>query len=176
MNDFLLKLFNFSQILYSTIRKPLSNLSDGDKSPVQRDISLGKAKISSNMLNTTGIKSMQNIISKIRDEFPDLKYSPILSRLVQFFLWYVPQEIASKMIIILINEDNNQGIEDPKVNDSKQQIKFFSTNISHFKSLIKNSITFIVKDRIDKGRAKKFIGENIEDMFVSTIPAMVYII
>ena len=175
MNEFLLKLFNINKGLYSASKRPASFQSDGDKSVIPRDTSILKEKLSSNLLNTTGIKSMQIVISNIREEFPDLKYCPILIRLVQFFLWYVPQELACKMIIILIKEDNSQVSEDTKANDSRSQVKLFSTNISHFKSLIKNSITFAVKDRIDTGRAKKFIGENIEDMFVSIIPSMVFV-
>lgn len=118
------------------------------------------------MLNTFGVASMQKILLKIHEEFSDLEYCPILPRVIQFFLWYVPEKVALKMVTLLIKKDISAEAN-LKVEEGNT-VKFFSTSIISMKKLVKQGIP-ICKDVEEREKAKKIISELITEMFVNVL-------
>lgn len=134
----------------------------------------GRNKVTSNFLNTLGVKSMNKILYSIREEFPNLQYCPILPRVVQFFLWYIPEKLTLKMTITLLEENFKLENASNFIRFSKSTgIKYFSTNLKFTKNLEKIALT-LSKQIANKKIAKTVIEELIDNMCISVIPVEVF--
>lgn len=163
MADFLCCLFNISADPYKQFNFPSKKVLEpyqikGDK-PY-----FGRKSVSSNFLTVQGLKTMEKILFFLQAKFSDISYCPMLPRIVQMLLWYVPEKIALKIVLNLIEETEN-----PSSSDSKQ---FIITSPLKAKALIRKSLSQ-VKGEFHKRNARKIVGEAIDELLTTIVPAEV---
>ena len=169
MKNFLLSLFNINAKDYSRDKSSINKSNPADIYRAQEHFYFGRAKLSSNMLSTHGIESLNNILKNFKEDYPNMTYCPLLPRVAQFFLWFVPPNIASIMIDLLIKETLKEDSSPKDARASKLiPTKFFSTNIQFSKSLVRMAMSTSKKDKKDK-KVQKIISDMIEEMFVNSI-------
>ena len=130
------------------------NLSYSVKENPKEKPFFGRKEVSSNFLNTSGMTSMNHILCFVQAEFPNLAYCPLLPRVVQFFLWFVPEKIAKEMVIALLNENSSL----------KNKDKFFCCTPSQTKKIMKK-VLFYLKPPYNKKTVKSVVIEAINNMF-----------
>lgn len=133
----------------------------------------GRNKISNTLLNAIGTDSHTKILNKIKENYPHIDYNPILPRIVQLLLWYVPEKPAYEMLVILI-EFHCKNEEENTIKPENADIVFFTTNIKTLKVLVDHPLT-LLKIHNKRKLAKQIIKQMIIEMFVSIIPYHVII-
>ena len=132
----------------------------------------GRNKVTSNMLNMKGATSMNKILHLIRIDYPNLQYCPILPRVVQFFLWYVPEKVALKMVTFLLEENLKlEGASNIRATRTNA-IKYFSTNLK-FNKYLKNLALGRCRQASNRKTVKGVLEEMIDNMCVTVVPAEV---
>jgi hypothetical protein len=123
----------------------------------------GRSGISSNMLNMDGMACLRRISGIIKSKYEDLNYCPLLPRIIQFFLWYVPEKSALNMALALLE----QNFQEKDHEDSKTLQKFFITEPRHLKFAIR-----LIKAQIKKPIkiTKNLIDELLNDIFITVVP------
>jgi hypothetical protein len=132
----------------------------------------GKNKVTSNMLNMKGITSMNKILHLVRLEYPSLQYCPILPRVVQFFLWFVPEKVSLKMTTLLLDENLKTESFLNMKSSRVTTVKYFSTNLKLNKYL-RNVALQKCRNFQDKKKCKFLLEELIDNMCVTVLPAEV---
>lgn len=132
----------------------------------------GKNKVTSNMLNMKGIASMNKILHLIRIEYPNLQYCPILPRVIQFLLWFVPEKVSLKMATLLLDENLKLENLSHQRSSKNTTIKYFSTNLK-FNKYLKNLALQKCKTAQDRRQAKLIMEELIDNMCVTVLPTEV---
>jgi hypothetical protein len=123
----------------------------------------GRKTLSSNYLNMKGIESMHFILYEIEKKYPSLNYCPILPRLVQFLLWFLPKNSALMIADYIVADTLS---DNPKSKDY-----LFITPLRN-KILIKCAL-FKIKDSTNAKPLKKIAGKVISEMFVGIVPCEV---
>lgn len=169
-SDFLFCLFSMKKIEHSTSKDNYFTDEENEKLKGIDKCLFGRNKITSNFLNTEGIKSMDKILYLLREEFPMLQYCPILPKVVQLFLWFVPEKIALKMAGALLNENSKSDTINGYERTSKSSgIKYFSTSIKMTKDL-KNFARGVCKVIANKKTANSILEDLIDNMCLQVIP------
>ena len=168
MKDFLIALFNISK--HEVVKnKPNSLKSDViDKAKNFENLYFGRIKITSNSLNSHGMDSLNKILMNIREQYANITYCPLLPRVIQFFLWYIPEKLTYVMINLLIKENfrSDSDAKDQTIAKSAS-VKYFSTTMQFSDSLVRIGLSSNAKRN---KKAKKIIAEMIDEMFVDIIP------
>ena len=173
MSKLLYKIFNMKYNLNSAFEDMHFTDEENEKLRGIDKSYFGKNKVTSNYLNTKGINAMSKILHRIREEFPNLQYCPILPRVVQLFLWYVPEKIVLKMVIALLDENSKSESALRLSRTGKQSsVKYFSTHIKYNKTLKAQARAFC-KNLQDKKHANKVIEDLLDNMCVQVIPTEV---
>lgn len=169
---FLFSLFKMRIVDYQTTESALFSEQENEQLKGIDKQFFGRNKVTSNMLNMKGATSMNKILHLIRQDYPNLQYCPILPRVVQFFLWYVPEKVALKMVNLLLEEnlklENVSNIRSTKAN----AIKYFSTNLK-FNKYLKVSALERCRNVYNKKIIKGILEEMIDNMCVTVLPAEV---
>lgn len=171
-SSFLYSLFKMRIVDYQTSESTLFSEEENERLKGIDKQFFGRNKVTSNMLNMKGATAMNKILHLIRIDYPNLQYCPILPRVVQFFLWYVPEKVALKMVTFLLEEnlklENSSGIRSTKIN----AIKYFSTNLK-FNKYLKNLALGKCRNAYNRKTVKGILEEMIDNMCVTVVPAEV---
>ena len=168
--DFLFCLFSMKKVEYSTKQNTNFVEEENEKLKGIDKCLFGRNKITSNFLNTQGIQSMDKILFLLREEFPLIQYCPILPRVVQLLLWFVPEKVALRMAGALLNENSKSDTINGFERKSRVSvIKYFSTSIKTTKAL-KNTARGMCKVIADKKAANSVLEDLIDNMCVQVIP------
>lgn len=172
-HQFLFCMFNMKIAEYSTNQDNFFSDEENEKLKGIDKSLFGRNKITSNFLNTKGMLSLDKILHCLREEFPLLQYCPILPRVVQMLLWYVPEKVALKMASAMLDENNKSDTVNDMIRTSKAaNIKYFSTNIKFTKGL-KSFARKKCRIVADKKIANKILEDLIDNMCLQIIPVEV---
>ncbi|OMJ95687.1 hypothetical protein SteCoe_939 [Stentor coeruleus] len=119
----------------------------------------GRQNISSNFLNTKGITAMYNALYTLHNEFPDIVYCPVLPRIVQVLLWFIPSNKAVIIMKLLINES---------LSSEKNAKIFVYTSSNKIKILLKLALEQM-KGNYDKKAYKKLAMQTINEFLIGVI-------
>lgn len=119
----------------------------------------GRQNISSNFLNTKGISAMYNALYTLQSEFPDIVYCPVLPRIVQILLWFIPSNKVVIIMRILINET---------LSSEKNAKIFVYTSSNKIKILIKLALEQM-KGNYNKKAYKKLAVQTINEFLIGVI-------
>jgi hypothetical protein len=173
MAQFLYKCFNMKSNLYSATEDLHFTQEENEKLKGIDKSYFGRNKVTSNFLNTKGIAAMTKILYKVREEFPNLQYCPVLPRVVQLFLWYLPEKVVLKMIVALLHENSKSEAALGLSRTTKQtSVKYFSTHLKYSKTLKSHARSYS-KSISNKKHANKIIEDLIDNMCVQVLPTEV---
>ena len=120
----------------------------------------GRQSITTNCLSTYGFQIMEDCLRSLERRFPNMTYCPILPRLVQLLLWYVPRETAVGIVTVLINETLSPSNPSCK--------KFICDTPDKTRMVIKQALGPL-GHLGHKRNAQKIVREVIENLFVDVV-------
>jgi hypothetical protein len=142
---------------------------ENDEVKAENEINFSRKKVTSNFLSTSGIKSMKTILHFISKKFTSIKYCPILPKVVQLFLWYVPEKVCLKIVESLLEEHFKLEKDTGPERNTKGTIKYFSTSLMYEKMLRKFALKGS-KIGEDKHKVNALIEELIDNMCINVLP------
>ena len=170
----LFSLFNINKSSFETEEEKNIKIELDEMAKINNDRYFGRTKVSTNMMNMAGIKALHKILELIKEEYPSLQFCPILPRVIQFFLWFVPEKPAFLMVKLLLEHSSREGNEESKEKNNKTTV-FFTKNIKDHKKFIKIALK-LSKNVKNPIKAKLIIEEMINDMLTCVVPLEVIFI